>query len=298
MLDDFCIWLEKAMLWVDRNGTPPIPWIGEAGGRLFNPPASHLEFIYMMEGGLEETHIGSRSVSLPPGHLSLHNVHGGNYAPMPRVPFRAWCCFFDVSEAPEFDRLREEALFACVPVTDGVRLAQAFVNLQTCCAVAMGPPGGYLDGASAYDPRHAERLTLGQQMTIKSACLHLLSTMLREGEQHRAGVTHLPEAVRRTMAFLSLHSREPELRLEQVAVEAGLSVDHFGRIFRAALQMSPMQYLQAVRIEHSRFLLRHTRLTIGEVANETGFRDPYYFSRVFHKVVGVSPRDYRSSGPI
>jgi AraC-like DNA-binding protein len=81
-----------------------------------------------------------------------------------------------------------------------------------------------------------------------------------------------------------------------VAAQAGLSVDHFGRIFRAALQMSPMQYLQAVRIEHSRFLLHHTRLTIGEIANETGFRDPYYFSRVFHKVVGVSPREYRSGG--
>ncbi len=296
MLDDFCIWVEKIIRWVDREGTPPIPWIGQACGRLFNPPAPHLEFIYMMEGWLAPVRLGERQVSLPPGHLSLHNVHGGNYAPPPPEPNLAWCCFFDVGGAPEFDGLRQETLFASVPMRDGDRLIRAFAHLQTCCAVAMGPAGGYLDGSFAYAPRRAARLSLGQRMLIKSACLQLLAVMLHEGEQRQAGTTHLPDAVRRAMAFLSLHSRDPALRLEQVAAQAGVSIDHFGRLFRAALHMSPMQYLRAIRIEHSRFLLRHTRLTISEIAGEVGFRDPYYFSRVFRRVAGVSPRAYRRAG--
>lgn len=292
MLDDFCIWTERLLLRVDRSGAPPIPWIGQAGGRLYNPPAPHLEFIYMVQGGLEQVRIGERHVSLPPGRLSVHNVHVGNYAPAPRDAHQSWCCFFDVAGLPEFAGLREEALFAGVPVTDGARLIQAFAHLQASCLATLGPPGSYLDGAYAYTPERAEHLSLSQRMTIKSACLNLLAVMLREGEQ-QAGEAQVPEAVRRAMAFLSLHSRDPELRLEQVAAHVGLSIDHFGRVFRAAMEMSPMHYLQMVRVEHSRFLLRHTRLTIGEIAAEAGFTDPYYFSRVFRKVTGTSPRNYR-----
>ncbi|HEY3418854.1 MAG TPA: helix-turn-helix transcriptional regulator [Armatimonadota bacterium] len=293
MLDDFCIWVEKVLLWVDREGTPPIPWIGQAGGRLDNPPAPHLEFIYTLHGRLDAVRIGERHVSLPPGYLSLHNVHGGNQSPLPREAHRVWCCFLDVGGAPEFATLRHESLFACVPVLDGARLAQAFEQLQSCCVVALGPQGGYITGAYAYDLQRAERLTMAQRMAIKSACLNLLAVMLREGEQQLDDATRLPEAVRRAMAFLSLHARDAELRLADVAAHVGLSIDHFGRLFRAALRMSPMYWLQAIRVEHSRFLLRHTRLTISEIAGEVGFNDPYYFSRVFRRVTGGSPRDFR-----
>ena len=296
MMDDFCIWVEKVLLWVDRDGPPPIPWIGQAGGRLYNPPAPHVEFIYLKQGQMDEVRIGDRPVILPQGHLSIHNVHVGNIAPSPRTANLAWCCFLDVGGVPEFDSLKREPLFGCVPVTDGQRLEQAFADLQTRCAVALGPPGGYLGGAYAYAPDRAESLTTAQRMGIKSACVNLLAAMLREGEHRREGVGVRPDAVRRAMAYISLHSRESGLRLEQVAGHAGLSMDHFGRVFRAALRTSPMQYLQAVRVEHSRFLLQHTRLTIAEIAGETGFTDPYYFSRVFRKVTGTSPRAYRRRG--
>lgn len=293
MMDDFCIWLERLLHWVDREGMPAVPWIGQAGGRLNNPPAPHLEFIYVLQGGFTDVRIGDRHLSLPRGRLSLHNVHQGNRSTPPCESSLVWCCFFDVAGVPEFESLSREALFTSVPVNDGAQLGHAFAQLQSACAVALGPGGGYLGGTWAYTPRRAEALTLGQRMTIKSACMNLLAAMLREGEQDRAPTPRLPDPVRRAMTHLSLHARDPRLRLEDAATEAGLSMDHFGRLFRAALGMSPMRYLQAVRIERSRFLLRHTQLTVAEIAREVGFRDPYYFSRVFRRSMGVSPRTYR-----
>jgi len=74
---------------------------------------------------------------------------------------------------------------------------------------------------------------------------------------------------------------------------AHLSAVHLGRLFRAHVATSPMQFLRKPRIEQSRFLLERSQLRIGEVAREVGFEDPLHFSRVFSKSMGLSPRQYR-----
>jgi len=293
LMDDFCIWVERILSWVDRTGTPPIPWIGQAGGRLRNPPAPHLEFVYAMEGTWKGVEIGSLKTCFLEGHVSLHNVHVGNRSLPMETDGRAWCCFFDVAGVPEFAAVAREPLFCNVPVGDGPRLVVAFEELQKRCRVLVGPPGSYLAGAYAYDAGRAARLSVAERFAVKSACIDLLAALLREGERSRGEGPGLPDAVRRAVEFISVHSREPDLRLDRIAQAAGLSMDHFGRLFRAALRVTPMHYLQAVRVEHSRFLLRHTQLRVEEVARESGFADPYYFSRVFTRQTGLSPRAWR-----
>jgi transcriptional regulator GlxA family with amidase domain len=54
-----------------------------------------------------------------------------------------------------------------------------------------------------------------------------------------------------------------------------------------------MEYLQRVRVQHARELLKDIDLSIKEVAARTGFSDPYHFSRVFRRIDGLSPAYYR-----
>ena len=61
----------------------------------------------------------------------------------------------------------------------------------------------------------------------------------------------------------------------------------------AAYGVSPMKRLAQVRLDHACELLTTTTNRIGEVGEQLGFSDPYYFSRVFKKVMGVSPKSYR-----
>jgi transcriptional regulator GlxA family with amidase domain len=89
------------------------------------------------------------------------------------------------------------------------------------------------------------------------------------------------------------HYRDAALDLPALAAAAGLSLHHFGRVFRAATGSSPMHYLQQVRLRQARALLETTTLRVKEVAHEVGFGDPLHFSRAFRAAHGHSPRQHR-----
>jgi len=84
------------------------------------------------------------------------------------------------------------------------------------------------------------------------------------------------------------------VRLEEFAREASLSVSHFSEMFRDQVHQSPMSYFTQLKIRAACRLLDLTRKPVKVVAMETGYTDPYYFSRVFKKVMGISPDKYRA----
>ena len=92
--------------------------------------------------------------------------------------------------------------------------------------------------------------------------------------------------------FMHENVSEP-LRLEDFADEAGLSVSHFSERFRSQTGQSPMAYFIELRMRFACRLLDLSDKPIKAVAIETGYRDPYYFSRVFKKAMGLSPERYR-----
>lgn len=74
---------------------------------------------------------------------------------------------------------------------------------------------------------------------------------------------------------------------------AGMSPSHFIRCFKAELRVTPNVYYTRLRMEKARLLLRETDLKVREIAARLGYDDPFYFSNVFKKCVGVSPEQYR-----
>ena len=76
----------------------------------------------------------------------------------------------------------------------------------------------------------------------------------------------------------------------------GISETTFYQHFKAWAGVSPVEYRTKMRISAAKSLLRNSSLRVAEIAAEVGFDDPYYFSRIFRKSVGVSPRAYRQSG--
>ena len=92
--------------------------------------------------------------------------------------------------------------------------------------------------------------------------------------------------------YMQNHLDEP-LRLADLAREAGLSVSHFSELFRAQTGQSPVAYFIHLRVRLACRLLDLSDKPIKVVAIETGYRDAYYFSRVFKKSMGISPQKYR-----
>ncbi len=74
---------------------------------------------------------------------------------------------------------------------------------------------------------------------------------------------------------------------------------HLRELFRRQYEISPMEYLQEVRLKKSEDLLMNQHnLSLKEIAEVVGFRDPLYFSKVFRKSYGVSPSEYRKRGMV
>ncbi len=86
------------------------------------------------------------------------------------------------------------------------------------------------------------------------------------------------------------------LDLATLAAAAGVSKFHFAKRYKQATGIAPIQRFLRLKIERACHLLDITPASIGEVAQELGFADRYYFSRLFRSLVGVSPRGYRELG--
>ncbi len=81
--------------------------------------------------------------------------------------------------------------------------------------------------------------------------------------------------------------------------EAGVSTSYFRRKFQKAYGLSPTQWLQRERIDYAMNVAKLAgpgRRSVKELAYLSGFEDPYYFSRVFKKWAGVSPREWMENG--
>lgn len=85
------------------------------------------------------------------------------------------------------------------------------------------------------------------------------------------------------------------LMLADVAQRAGISAGYLSTLFQRELSKGFVDYLNEVRIEHACIYLRHNYLKTYEIAYKVGFKDEKYFSKVFKKVKGQSPSEYRKS---
>jgi len=106
----------------------------------------------------------------------------------------------------------------------------------------------------------------------------------------RAGLA--PGALRRVREHIDAHLAE---RVEPAALAAlaGLSECHFSRAFKQSLGMPPHRYLMARRVEAAAGLIRDSDRPLVDIALALGFSDQSHFTRLFTRLNGETPRDFR-----
>jgi AraC family L-rhamnose operon regulatory protein RhaS len=130
------------------------------------------------------------------------------------------------------------------------------------------------------------------QTMLNSRFMELVVYLSRQYDSQENGtdsnLMHLANAI----SYIEDHYLEP-LTLEEIAARSNISVRHLNRIFQSYYQTTPISYLQRLRLERARMLLRQSGLPITKISYDCGFNDSNYFTRQFTKAYGLSPKAFR-----
>ena len=128
--------------------------------------------------------------------------------------------------------------------------------------------------------------------------LYLALTLHYVEQEHRAqsaaDARPRNETVEQICAYLAANYQQ-KLSLTEVAARFYISPYYLSRLFRRVTGQSIVDYINARRIEAAQKLLEMTELSIGSVAEQTGFASAAHFRRVFRETMGVGPLQYRKS---
>lgn len=102
--------------------------------------------------------------------------------------------------------------------------------------------------------------------------------------------------IEEAQTFLLENYQNENLSLNMVASEVGLSSSHFSTIFKQETGHSFVEFLAQIRMEKAKELLRFTDKKVAEISYAIGYKDPHYFSYLFKKNQGCTPKEYRLRG--
>ncbi|MFA9466944.1 MAG: helix-turn-helix domain-containing protein [Velocimicrobium sp.] len=99
------------------------------------------------------------------------------------------------------------------------------------------------------------------------------------------------DAVNSAIRYMEEHYME-EITLEEIARYIGISPQHFSKIFKEETGINYIEWLTNLRLDIAKRLLAEGNHTVKEVCYQVGYNDPNYFSRVFRKIVQISPTEF------
>ncbi|THF73442.1 response regulator transcription factor [Cohnella fermenti] len=108
----------------------------------------------------------------------------------------------------------------------------------------------------------------------------------RQDEQNRTVVSQI-------IAYIDLHYGNCELKIQDIAGEVHFSAAYISYLFKKETNQNIWDYVSRIRIEEAKRLLAATDLKRYEVSYKVGYQSPEHFSRMFKRLTGISPADYR-----
>lgn len=133
-----------------------------------------------------------------------------------------------------------------------------------------------------------------KEFILQGMLFRLFTTILEEHIPTRSDfhAVQLSPQIIDAIVYMENHYKE-QPSLEETAQYAGFSTGYFSRLFRTQLGTTYSEYLNNIQIRHVQILLSTTKLSIMEIAHETGYCHGEYLSAQFKKKIGMTPSQYR-----
>ncbi|MBB3110983.1 AraC-like DNA-binding protein/mannose-6-phosphate isomerase-like protein (cupin superfamily) [Paenibacillus phyllosphaerae] len=133
----------------------------------------------------------------------------------------------------------------------------------------------------------------GYKLICKGLMLNILVSLLRTQMARRIAKStpHGPQIAALMQAVEADPSHDWSSR--SLASRANMHEDHLAKLFKRIAGKPPGEFVADIRHREARRLLRETEQTVMEIGQQVGYEDLHYFSRVFKRHEGISPREYR-----
>ena len=132
-------------------------------------------------------------------------------------------------------------------------------------------------------------MALWEKMELRGAMLMIMSHFIRQAKPR---VWTQDERMKRVLEYVHSHISD-SINIEQLADVACITKPYFIRLFKHEFGFPPVQYINRKKVERAQLLLFTTDKAVKEVAFILGFSDQNYFIRLFHKLTGITPQEYR-----
>ena len=126
---------------------------------------------------------------------------------------------------------------------------------------------------------------------------HYIEEMLMQAIafRDRENESQSKKALKKSLEYIEENYMRESLSLNEIAAAQDVSPNYFSAMFSQEMQMTFVEYVTRKRMEKARSLLRETDLRANEIALAVGYKNPHYFSFVFKKTQGCTPREYRAA---
>ena len=193
----------------------------------------------------------------------------------------------------ELDAILSEYTGSLPDSGGGMELAMGYLRIAAVIAARRIVEDAGADPQQALDEELiAQALRAGDAAGLE-AVKALLRAAIECRDRSGQGVGDTP--VGRARVYLSKNFANPNLMLQDVASEVGISQSHFSTVFAQETGITFTQYLTGLRIAKAKELLEATPMRSSEIAFQVGYNDAHYFSYLFKKHTGMTPSEYRKS---
>ncbi len=197
------------------------------------------------------------------------------------------------AKASEVDALLAEYTDSLGPGEEGLALAMGYLRIAAVIAAQRIVHDAGAEPQKALDQGLVSEVLRAEGSDGLDAVKALVRAAIECRDLSGRGPGDTP--VSRARVYLSQHYADPNLMLQDVAGEVGMSQSHFSTVFAQETGITFTQYLTALRIGKAKELLAATAMRSSEIASAVGYNDAHYFSYLFKKHAGVTPSDYRKS---